>query len=92
MAPSTEDTATGNNVTEEETSKRSSPPTDEKEKDASEPKKAKVDESCSTLEKTHAYGKLILFGEHFVVYKVRFVNFNNLIFCSDYFQALQIWY
>lgn len=70
MAPSTEDTATGNNVTEEETSKRSSPPTDEKEKDASEPKKAKVDESCSTLEKTHAYGKLILFGEHFVVYKV----------------------
>ena len=25
---------------------------------------------ASTLEKTHAYGKLILFGEHFVVYKV----------------------
>lgn len=36
-------------------------------------KKAKVEtsaESDSTLEKTHAYGKLILFGEHFVVYKV----------------------
>mmetsp|Transcript_19712 Transcript_19712/g.49028 ORF Transcript_19712/g.49028 Transcript_19712/m.49028 type:complete len:361 (-) Transcript_19712:93-1175(-) len=36
-------------------------------------KKAKVETSAdsdSTLEKTHAYGKLILFGEHFVVYKV----------------------
>ena len=36
-------------------------------------KKAKVDTSAdsdSKLEKSHAYGKLILFGEHFVVYKV----------------------
>ena len=83
-------------MTEEiETSKRTSPPTDEKE-DVAVPKKAKVDDKennePSSLSKTHAYGKLILFGEHFVVYKVRFVNFNNLIFCSAYFQALQIWY
>jgi hypothetical protein len=77
MAPSTEETApTVTNDVTEETSKRSSPPTDDKEEDASEPKKAKVDdESCSTLEKTHAYGKLILFGEHFVVYKVHFITF-----------------
>mmetsp|Transcript_4242 Transcript_4242/g.11014 ORF Transcript_4242/g.11014 Transcript_4242/m.11014 type:complete len:368 (-) Transcript_4242:179-1282(-) len=36
-------------------------------------KKANVGDepdSDSTLAKTHAYGKLILFGEHFVVYKV----------------------
>lgn len=36
-------------------------------------KKAKVDTDASSdskLAKTHAYGKLILFGEHFVVYKV----------------------
>jgi mevalonate kinase len=55
----------------EDSSKRSSHPTDAKE-DAV--KKAKVggveDEKSSTLMKTHAYGKLILFGEHFVVYGV----------------------
>jgi len=61
-------------MTEEiETSKRTSPPTDEKE-DVAVPKKAKVDDKennePSSLSKTHAYGKLILFGEHFVVYKV----------------------
>jgi len=56
-----------------ETSKRTSPPTNEKE-NVDVTKKAKVDDEKNkelpTLAKTHAFGKLILFGEHFVVYKV----------------------
>ena len=63
--------STENNATTEESqaSKRNSSSSDEKE--SAVPKKAKIDKERSTnLAQTNAYGKLILFGEHFVVYKV----------------------
>jgi len=63
--------STENNATTEESqaSKRNSSSSDEKE--SAVPKKAKIDkESSINLAQTNAYGKLILFGEHFVVYKV----------------------
>ncbi|VEU38327.1 unnamed protein product [Pseudo-nitzschia multistriata] len=81
MAPSTEDTTPEATVAEttpaapaEETAAKR-PSEEEAENSA---KKAKVDDSAAPavdadaerLAKTHAYGKLILFGEHFVVYKV----------------------
>jgi len=62
-------TETASPTSVQETSKRVS----EEEVASDTAKKAKVEETAvekSTLEKTHAYGKLILFGEHFVVYKV----------------------
>jgi len=62
-------TETSSPTSVQDTSKRAP----EEEVAAETAKKAKVDtsaESESKLEKTHAYGKLILFGEHFVVYKV----------------------
>ena len=71
MPPSTEETASAPAV--EETTKRPS----EEDAVAEIAKKAKVDADADAdakagpdLTKTHAYGKLILFGEHFVVYKV----------------------
>ena len=62
MTPSTEQNSP-TSVTDDK-SKRPS----EDDAVAETAKKAKV--SDSILAKTHAYGKLILFGEHFVVYKV----------------------
>ena len=62
-------TETASPTSVQDTAKR---PTEE-EVASESAKKAKVADSAdaaSTLEKTHAYGKLILFGEHFVVYKV----------------------
>jgi len=67
MSPSTEQTPPTS--AKEDTSKRPS----EEEAVADTAKKAKVDADGDLdlkLAKTHAYGKLILFGEHFVVYKV----------------------
>eukprot|EP00536_Pseudo-nitzschia_multiseries_P004172 jgi/Psemu1/187492/e_gw1.68.4.1 len=78
MAPSTDETTPAPAVAEapatEEDAKRPS----EEEAVAETAKKAKVDTEADAtadadaerLAKTHAYGKLILFGEHFVVYKV----------------------
>lgn len=67
MPPSTEKNSPTS--VKDETSKRPS----EEDDIAETAKKAEVDaepNSDSILAKTHAYGKLILFGEHFVVYKV----------------------
>ena len=66
MPPSTEQTSPTS--VKEDPSKR---PSEDIVSDTA--KKAKVDtdgKSDPILAKTHAYGKLILFGEHFVVYKV----------------------
>jgi mevalonate kinase len=52
--------------TAEETTKR---PVVEENGDTATSKKQKTNGDDSKLAKTHAFGKLILFGEHFVVYK-----------------------
>jgi mevalonate kinase len=74
MAPSADDaTAAGSVPSDENITKRSA---DEQadNNEASAAKKTKVDDAAQVdeakLAKTRAFGKLILFGEHFVVYKV----------------------
>jgi len=79
MAPSTDDTPAEPAVAETPATDQIAKRPSEDEPDPETAKKAKVatteSDSSSTadaerLAKTHAYGKLILFGEHFVVYKV----------------------
>ena len=75
MPPSADDAPpTAGSEPADENTKRSSEDQAADGVDASATKKAKLDDAAQVdeakLAETHAFGKLILFGEHFVVYKV----------------------